>query len=605
MCGIAGEICARGSAHDPNPEAVARMRDRLAHRGPDDAGLWSDARAALGHRRLSVIDPTPAGHQPLSTPDGRFTLVYNGELYNDAELRRALESDGCQFRTACDTETVLLALATWGTAALTRFRGMYALALWDAAERRCLLARDPLGIKPLHYIRTDGRLLFASEIPALFEHPSAEPAPDWPVISSYLTSIRTTLGDRTMFDGVRTLRPGEALLCDASGDGLAVEPLDWWSDRPRASDAKLRDAIEESVRLHLRADVPTCSLLSGGIDSTVVAAVAMGELGALDTYCAGAVSPGSAEDDFAFAGRAARSIGSRHHEARVDGALFVERWQELVAHNGVPMSTPNEVAINEVARALRADGKVVTLSGEGADELLGGYELPMSNAAAHVAQTEAHADRDGGGGRYQYLANAWTAPNLKHVILHDTPLAATEGDQLALAVCGQEFDGLAAQAEAECADEPEPKRRLQAHLRYQRRVNLEGLLRRLDTSTMHASVEGRTPLADHVVAALCERLPMQQKFLPAEDGRAARTKIALREAAAGLVPPEILSRPKASFPLPFEGWIGEMSSAFDGAFARSVFKEAAIARVSADPAALWHLAWPMLNVAMWGRHWWG
>ena len=385
MCGIVGVI----SEFPVERRDVVRMREELVHRGPDDEGLISTVCGTLGHRRLSVIDPTPDGHQPMSTPDGRYTLVYNGELYNDKELRRELESLGVVFRSRCDTETVLYALVHWGIEARHKLRGMYAFGFVDTLERRVMLGRDSMGIKPLYTATTGGAagvMVFASEIRALLSHPKIDPRPDLLTMSSYLSTIRPEFGRRTMFEGVSSLEPGEWSVY-STGSFECVESHSCWdSGRVTGQGSDIGDTlwvIEDSVIRHLRTDVPMCALLSGGIDSSIIARIAMDQLGELHTFCAGARTEGFA-DDFEMASKVAGYLGTTHSEVEIDSGMFLSRWRQMVDATGVPMSTPNEVAIYEVCSALRDRGFTVALSGEGADELFGGYEMPMVQAQSFV-----------------------------------------------------------------------------------------------------------------------------------------------------------------------------------------------------------------------------
>ncbi len=609
MCAVAGLICSHGSTLPGGPEAAERIAAALAHRGPDDAGLWFDPahpRAAIAHRRLTVIDPTPAGHQPMllddpATGKPRFVLSYNGELYNDAELRADLEREGARFRSGCDTETLLHALAHWGVGARARLRGMYAFALWDARERTLLLARDELGIKPLYYHAFDATALaFASEPAALFAHPGITPRPDWMVVSRYLSTIRISAEERTLFEGVSMIPPGLWLTIDASGPTLrAARHEPDWHTRP-APALGTKDLVADSVRRHLRADVPTCCLLSGGLDSSIISALALDTLPALDTYCAGAHDSAAPSADFAFASRVARHIGSRHTEAPITAPLFGERWRELVHRAGLPLCTPNEVAIHEVARTLRADGKVVTLSGEGADELFAGYAPTLTLTHRHIAGNPPETDATFG-----HTLATWI-PAEQHALLLAEPYVAdeTRSDDLAP---GFATDHAIATAEV-ARDFPgatEAERRLQAILRLQRRVNLANLLRRLDQSTMLASVEGRTPLADREIARFAESLPLSEKFVFSDDPSRVETKRTLRAAFADRLPAEVVARPKASFPLPFEGWMAPALPALDSAFAREALLPTARTELKERHAELWTIAWPVLNLALWGQRWWG
>ncbi len=619
VCGFIGILRGRGGPPRIDPAAFNGLRDRLSHRGPDDADTWvgrvADGGAMLGHRRLIVIDPTAAGRQPMRTADGRGVLVYNGELYNDLELRRELRQRGVVFRTHCDTETLLYALREWGRGALTRLRGMFAFAYLDLETGRALLARDPLGVKPLYWWRGviggEPEFVFASEPAAIVAHPGIRAEPDMVAVSAYLTTIRTTIGERTLFEGVRVVEPGCCVEVDVAGGGVTPRVERWW----RAPGAKrdmeeTRAVIEASVRAHLRTDVPMCSLLSGGLDSSVIARVAMDELGSLRTYCSGArTEPGPAGglDDFSAAREVAAALGSEHTEAVVDAAMFRERWRGMVARMGWPLSTPNEVAINEVVRTLRADGCIVTLSGEGADELFAGYDGPLRTAHAAVQRGE----RDGG---LVHLAEAaWVPVELKGQVLRDEVMAAAGGDAELVGVYRNAYGRAVEEAGGDL---------FAAYLGLQREINLAGLLGRLDTAMMLEGVEGRTPFADGNVAGFAAGLPMDSKLAAGwlADGRQGavvgqrpvgasgagipKTKWALRAAFAGRVPGVAVERAKASFPLPFQQWITPELAAGALAPLGGVVRPEILEAVAKQPGEHWRLAWPLCNLGMWWGRWW-
>lgn len=590
MCGIAGIIAPDGLARGAFVplDAVSRA---LIHRGPDSDGSWSDANVALAHRRLVVVDPSPAGAQPMCSEDRLAALSYNGELYNDADLRATLRGP---FRSACDTETVLASLRRWGADALPRLRGMYALAFVDLTERTLLLARDPLGIKPLYYATTPtGDIVFASEIAAVLAHPDVSREPDPVALRAYITTIRTTLGERTLYRDIRTLLPGEWMLFNLDAPRRAVRrgitPL------PAPERGTTRAVIAESVRLHLRSDVPMCSLLSGGLDSTIIARETLRSVPTLRTYCSGDANASSELDDFAAARIASRALGTEHHEAPVSRELFVERWRDMVTRSRVPMSTPNEVAINEVARTLRSQGNIVALSGEGADELFGGYDLLLE--AAHSLHATGRVSRRAAAA--SELANAsWVPGDALAGVLTEPYLGAEGGVEATLDAYDAEF------ARVGYDDEPD---KVVSHLRVQRRINLAGLLARLDSATMLAGVEGRTPFADSCVAAFAEALPMHEKFIAGPPGqspreRAARTKRCLRSDYAEEIPREVLERPKASFPLPFQSWLASadvVEPALRSRFASEMMNPAMVEALRANPAALWRVLWPTLNLSLW------
>jgi asparagine synthase (glutamine-hydrolysing) len=575
MCGLVGVV----GTPLPEPEVLRAMRDAMIHRGPDDAGLWIAGPAALAHRRLEVIAPGPAGRQPMLTADQRAGLVYNGEIYNHHDLRARMPDRS--WRSGSDTETLLRWLTEGGDPA--ELRGMYALALVDLDARTLTLARDPLGIKPLFWARLPGRVLFASEIPALFKHPGLTPQPDPAGVSAYLTTLRSVLHDRTMFVGVRALTPGQVLTFDLDDPDRA--PTERVIDvRPAAGE--LRDVVTDSVRAHLLADVPVCVLLSGGLDSTAVAAVAARVHPSLRSYCSGVDGP---DTDARYARQAAATLGTDHREAFLDEATFTALWHDSVRRTGLPLSTPNETAIRLVARRLRADGCVVTLSGEGADELLAGYDGPMRAAAAYEADPRISP------GRFQLEANAWMPVALKPDLLTPQFWAGLDGDAALLSTYERLFESVS--AGARCP--------LDRHLRFLRRVNLVGLLQRLDSATMLESVEGRTPLADRLVAACTDGLRFAELFDPAGATPADRTKLALRRAFAGDVPESVLRRDKASFPVPFQAWMGTTVALLPAMVTlRAIVRPTVLHAIGADPAGMWSLAWPVLNLGLWLERWW-
>lgn len=608
----------------------------------------------LAHRRLAVVDTDLSEHgggaQPILSTAGRFAMVYNGEVYNDVDLRAAL---GLDSGSTCDTRTVFSMLreaclderpGAIGRA-LSALRGMFALVFVDMHQRRAILARDPLGIKPLYSWTREGadgpEFVVASEPAAILAHPDHSPRPDLVTVSAYLSTIRTTLGDRTLFAGIRAVRPAEWIDIDLSRPGRITQRSGLFWQPPAASSlndgtslgswaSTVRKQIEQSVQAHLRADVPACVLLSGGLDSTVIATLCAGAIDRRDadaaplgerlrTYAAGH-DDASQQSDLSFARLAADHLGSIHREAPISRHLFRERWPELVERTGLPLSTPNQVAIHEIARTLRAEGQIVALSGEGADELFAGYDLPMRHAAEFES---AHAHDRGGAdsidrGVFQYVSNAWIAPDVKAQMLRPEVWRMLERDAAALGYYRDEF---AACLES-CGNSADP---LEAHLRFHRRINLTGLLERLDLCTMLEGVEGRTPFADVRIADLAATIPMRWKFHDADPANdrpeasavAERTKRVLRAAFRAdhsgepavdrrTIPPEILGRPKASFPLPFQGWLGDHADLAErSAFLREIFAREALAAIAQQPETNWGVAWPMLNIAMWARRWWG
>lgn len=633
--------------------AVAAARRAMAHRGPDGEGMAEalGGHVVMGHRRLAVMDPTPAGAQPMRSVRG--VMVYNGEVYNDADVRRQLLAGpmrGGAFATRCDTETVLAAMDAWGVNALETLRGMFGLVHVDSARGRVVIARDPMGVKPLYWwrgiTRVDGGgeravVVVASEIAAVIAAAREfgySPTPDYGVVCGYMTTIRTTLGERTMFDGVKIVEAGAWIELDATSGGLD-ETRGWhgWFKPGKRGATPIEHAsllradgasdciavLDASVRAHLRSDVALCSLLSGGVDSTMIAALAARAMREdanptpLRTFCAGA-RRGGGDDDFAWARKVAGAIGSIHSEVEVTREGFVDRWRETVESSGVVMSTPNQVAIQEVARAIRASGHVVALSGEGADELLGGYDLALRGPIE--AELEgAEWTRDARlRGVFMASASSWVPLGAKGEVLSAGTWAKAEGDGGDLAL----IDAYAREWEMWCqpwldGDGYARDCATRAHLRFLTRVNMQGLLSRLDESTMRWSVEGRTPFADAAVARWASGLGAAETIDGREKGVGA-TKRVLREAMM-LAAPEgvggaggvggvfegVRGRAKASFPLPFQEWMVGGRDVLRSDAAREMFASEAIEVVYADPSRAWALAWPMMNLAMWAERWWG
>ncbi len=568
-------------------------------------------------------------------------LVYNGELYNTNEIRETLRDRGASWPDArSDARWMGRALMEFGESATTHprlLRGMFAVGYVDFRNHRFLLARDPLGIKPLYYSRVVARgvthVAFASELPALVTLVSTltntSPQPDIVAVSAYLTTIRTTLGERTMFRGCRAVLPGQTLSFDLESDTLVCKVStriptsaditsnsspDRSSSRPAIATnlSELdtingtRNVIIESVHAHLESDVPRCALLSGGLDSAIIAAIASEKVRSqgqqLQTFCAGALDGDIEGPDFAFARSFAKQLGTRHHEAAVTQQDFTTAWPSMVNQLGLPLSTPNEVAIHAVSKLLRAQGCVVALSGEGADELFCGYDTALDMAFAYEQQGGVDP------GFFTLNANAWVPLDAKSSLLSDDAFQAAARDESLPTWYREEFARATAEREN---DHP-----LQPHARFLRRVNLLGLLQRMDTATMLAGVEGRTPFADARVMDWAESLPIPAKF-NTDRTHAMRTKRVLRQAFDDMIPHDILQRPKASFPLPFEKWIAAegffdslsrttgCDSLLSSDFATHVFSREGVDTVVSLAKTHWHLAWPVFNLLLWGNRWWG
>src|SRR6185369_373370 len=378
MCGINGIALSSRSGSSVDPRVLERMRDVITHRGPDEAGIFVDANIGLGHRRLSIVD-VASGHQPMTNEDGALQIIYNGEVYNHADYREELEARGHVYRTHCDTETILHLYEEHGDACVEHLRGMFAFAIWDRNKRELCIARDRLGIKPLYYVHTsDGSLYFASEIKALLEVRAVKPELNYRALPDYLANHGTS-NDETLFAGVKRLLPGHVLRW-RDGD---LNIREFWdipfsaenADANRKDDdliAEWKELFTTSVRLRLMADVPLGMFLSGGIDSSAIAAVMSGMVREPIKTFSVAFAEREA-NELEYARMIATKFKTAHHEVVVTPEQFFATLPQMVWHEDEPLAHPSSVALYFVSR-LASDHVKVVLTGEGSDELLGGYE---------------------------------------------------------------------------------------------------------------------------------------------------------------------------------------------------------------------------------------
>ncbi|MBX3749519.1 MAG: asparagine synthase (glutamine-hydrolyzing) [Opitutaceae bacterium] len=569
MCGIAGFISTReGSAS--RREAVQRMCDRMQYRGPDDSGIVTQQEATLGIRRLAIFDPAN-GRQPMRSPDGRHTLVFNGAIYNHRELRVELEACGHVFRTRCDTEVLLHALARWGEASLARVRGMFAFALWDDHDRTLTLARDPLGIKPLYYHwRDDAGLLFSSELASLLASKFVPVEIDPQAISVYLSHLAVP-APQTIYRQVRCLRPGQI--------GVWRDNRLWirsyWTYRQAPAErsyrtqkygefvVELRRRLEETVRVHAQADVSVGAFLSGGLDSgALVALLSRQTNGRLKTFTLAFREKGFSEQ--AAARRMARHAGTAHHEELITGDRVADKLPEIIRR----MDQPTGDGINTFfASSLAADNGVkVVVSGVGGDELFGGYpsfrdlprfvrflpywrSVPVKIRRHLVGWLRAH-----GTVRSLKLADFLThardlneLASLQRTVFSEAarlPLLAPEirREVARLGPMHPMLDEFAFELHA-----AEPLRTVSAW--EMRTYMTDVLLSDSDVFSMAHSLELRTPFVDTSLVRWLWGQP--EAFVFASH----RYKGALRDAVIDLLPPASVQGTKVGFTLPFPIWM--------------------------------------------------
>jgi asparagine synthase (glutamine-hydrolysing) len=537
----------------PEPDLVA-MRDAMMHRGPDDAGSFLAPGIALGSRRLAIVDLSSNGHMPMQSADGRYTIVYNGEVYNYPELRSALVSAGCRFRSNTDTEVLLELYAREGVAMLDRLNGMFAFAVWDAQERTLLLARDRLGVKPLYYsIASDGHLAFASEAKALF---AAGIASEFdPETWEELLCFRFVAGERTPFRGVRRLPPGHLLYWREG----RVDLQRWWHLGERAASLRgdggpdasawYRTTFDDAVGLRRISDVPLGVLLSGGLDSgTVAASLATQSPPGVASFTVRFSEPRYDEGD--LAAEVARRWALEPHALKVEPAGLLDRLMHAAWLNDEPLAHGNELhilAISEYAR----QHVTVLLSGEGADETLGGYvryrPLAHSRVLSALRHVASPLSRYLGAGRARKLsrlmalggADEWIIYNACDVLPRD--LAA-----IGMHAAGPLDFRRSVLAEAKACH---PDDHFRQAMYNDQHTFLGSLLDRNDRMTMGASIECRVPFLDYRLVERLASLP--SAALTAGTG----SKPLLRRALGDRLPAAVLKGQKWGFGVPWSRYL--------------------------------------------------
>ena len=621
MCGIAGFVTTRPASGDE--ATLARMTDAIRHRGPDDFGYYHDSWAHLGHRRLSIID-VAGGHQPMSNETGTHWITYNGEIFNHAGIRPALEQAGHRYATRSDTETILHAYEQHGPDSLALFRGMFALAIWDNQRRRLFCARDRLGIKPFYYF-WDGHLFaFASEIKALLEHPDISPALE-PELVPEMLAFGYTSGERTLFRNIRKLMPGHFLVLDPAEPNPQPRIESYW-DVPAAAEeprddgywiGETRRRLEETVRMRLMSDVPLGMFLSGGVDSSAIAALIKRSTPApVVTFAVGYQEAQFSE--LSYAAQVARAIGTEHHETVVSMDDFFAALPRLIWHEDEPVAWPSSVSLYFVSK-LAAERVKVVLTGEGSDEIFAGYERYRWNL---LNQRSA--------GVYQFvpaplrrwirsqtatsrLLNASMRRKLGHTLLgRGGNLESLFLDNFYCAFSGFDQARLLPAAPAHVYSNylrywnARPDASPLARMLYaDQKTYLVELLMKQDQMSMACSIESRVPFLDHTFVEFSTRIPDRLKI------RGSAQKYILKKAVEDLLPRGIIHRKKMGFPTPLREWLLDPRSdplyaalqSRDG-FVASLLDmrevDALIARHRSGFEDATDRIWRLLNLQLWG-----
>jgi asparagine synthase (glutamine-hydrolysing) len=629
MCGISGIALSRHRSGDVNEAMLLRMRDVLRHRGPDDAGIFIEARIGLAHRRLSIVD-LATGHQPMSNLDGSIQIVFNGEIYNYAERRSELEARGRVFATHSDTEVIVQLYEEYGDRCVDYLRGMFAFAIWNRRTRELFVARDRLGVKPLYYVHADdGSFFFASEIKALLAANAIRPKLNIAALPDYLAN-RGTCDDTTLFAGVRRLPAGHTLRWK---DGK-VEIKCYWDVNPGdAGDGNSRtvtDYVDEwrelfraSVKLRLMSDVPLGMFLSGGIDSSAIAAVMSRMVaGPIKTFTVAFNVPEANELECARV--TARAFRTEHHEILIEPSDFAAALPHLIWHEDEPLGHSASVPLYFVSQLAQRHVKVV-LTGEGSDELLAGYYRYRTTLLNLSAGRLYHRFSTDGIRRLVRGVAAGLAPDslarkLARTFLWRSPdIDALYFDNFAVFTRDMQRDlfsknlrGQLDQVDPYAGmrhyfDAPTSAGLLQRMLYADLKTYLHELLMKQDQMSMAASIESRVPFLDHKLVEFSTALPDRLKL------RGWNTKYVLREAMKGLLPEPILRRGKIGFPVPLGRWFrGEFRPLLEEfvlgerTVARGHFQYDFLQRLVqehvAERADHTERLWTLVNFEMWQRH---
>jgi len=599
------------------------MLEAIVHRGPDDQGVHAVERMAFGARRLSIID-LPGGHQPIANEDGSVVVAFNGELYNYRELRSRLQAAGHVLRTEGDTEVLVHLYEDLGDDLVHELRGMFTFAIWDGRRQRMLIARDRLGIKPLYWSDDGDLLLFGSEIKSMLRHPSLHASLDLEALADFML-LRYVPAPKTMFEGVNSLLPGHLLTCDESG----VRTRRWWdlsfapaSPQPTEAQAqeRLLELLEDAVSSHMVSDVPYGAFLSGGLDSSLVVALMSRRLGRpVSTFSAGYEGEGEGLSELGYARMVADRYETDHHEVLIGAEDFVANAEQLVWHLDQPLAD-DACLPNLMVSLLARDHVKMALTGEGGDELFGGYPryaaerlAPLSTrmpAGLHAYARSLAMSRPGQSRRRKAIyALSQPDEGVRHAVyaglMHPDMRAELASGELLEAVERVPAEGAFAAPLARTDAIGQLNRMLYVDTQH---WLPDYLLARGDKTSMAASLEARVPLLDHHLVEYAASLRPSLKI----HGLRMTRKYLLRQVARDLLPAPILSRQKKGFPVPISIWLRGGARDFcrdllapDVIHRRGLFAPEVVARLleEHDSARADHgtLLWALISVELWHR----
>ncbi len=577
MCGINGIAFSKRSGRQAQPGLIARMRDVLHHRGPDDGGIFVDGNIGLGHRRLSIVD-VAHGAQPMWDSERECVIVYNGEVYNHATHRYDLIARGHAFQTRCDTETILNLYKEFGRDCVDHLRGMFAFAIWDTGKRELFLARDRFGVKPLYYVHdNDGSLYFASEIKALLEAGAVKPEINFNALPDQFANHGTS-GDETLYQGVKRLKPGHTMVWkDGKIDIREFWDLSFEPKNEARSDAEYieewRDLFRQSVKLRLMADVPLGMFLSGGIDSSAIAAIMSTMVSEpIKTFSVGFREREA--NELEYARLVAEKFGTDHHEITITPEQFFEALPNLVWHEDEPIGFIASVPLYFISKLAQQHVKVV-LTGEGADETLAGYgryqkALTLLNYGEKYESITPTFLRDAVRGGVATLPGALNRKLNRTFLSRESDIENLFFDNFSVFSKSMQAKLFSRNTRGrientnpyflqnQWLEKCDAEDVLDKLLYADTKTYLHELLMKQDQMSMAASIESRVPFLDHKLVEFTARMPREMKL------RGGTTKWILREAMKGILPIEILDRPKMGFPVPVGNWFrGEFKHIVD------------------------------------------
>ncbi len=642
MCGICGvwEYGAANARLDIG--LIERVRDTMPHRGPDDTGaeILDHGRLGLGFRRLAIVDLSPAGNQPMrGCAEQSVWIVFNGEIYNHAELRKGLEQRGHKYASRTDTETILHLYEERGLDFVNEIDGDFALALWDATREKLLLVRDRIGVKPLYFNQQSDRLIFASEIKAILAHPALTPQMDEDALYHYL-SFLTTPAPQTLFRNIRKLPAGHMLVIDRQGN---ARPIQYWDALPPAVSTTAEDAsdaaqraqilrlLRQSVKKRMMSDVPFGVFLSGGVDSAANVALMAEQMSRpVDTFTVGF---GDHEElnELESAREIARRFGTNHHEVLIDEKEMQSFLPDLVFHQDEPLADPVCVPLYYVSKLAREAGTIVIQVGEGSDEIFSGYDkyvkylrlyekfwqyaerMPRLARRAFSTAARSLIEKTVKSSEASELVRRLGANEALFwgaaIVFDETLKASLLSDTLRRRLDGLSSYGVALEHLDRVARE-RPNSDFLAQMTYlELKVRLpELLLMRVDKMTMATSVEARVPFLDHHLVEFALSLPRSLKV----EGKSG--KHILKRALEEILPPDVLYKQKRGFGAPVEGWFrGPAASALEAHVMsstlrqRDLFDYNFIARLFDEHrrgARNWGFQlWTLLNLSLWYDRW--